>query len=168
MVAPIKGILKTLVCSYFSDLLGVAEATNKTVGEGVGGSFGIGFIFGGSEAGSIQVVADPSGNLGIAFSGSPGFVVTGASAMIGVTGSVSTSKSIYGLRGWSLNGDISAGGGPAGNIGVSQSFNSQGWGPTTVSGTVGVGVGTKFAVGSVGLTGVPQTFSTNCKCGNHV
>jgi RHS repeat-associated protein len=165
--APSEGFFHSRFCSAASDLLNLASATNATVGAGAGGSVGVLAFFGGSLAGGVQAVADPSGNLGIAINVSPGFIGFGASAMGGFQGSVSTSKSIFGLGGWSLSGDLSAGAGPAVDLGVSRGFSSwlgpTQWGATTVTATVGPGIGTRAAVGSVGYSFVPHSLSTNCR-----
>jgi hypothetical protein len=73
-------------------------------------------------------------------------------------------QSIFGLRGWASSGDVSAGAGPAVDLAVSKSFTvgSAQLGPTTATVTVGPGVGTKAAVGSIGYTFVPKSFSTKC------
>ena len=165
-IAPNNSFLHKAVCFLASPLLGAANTANGTVGAGAGGSVGVLAFFGGSLAAGVQAVADPSGNLGVAINVNPGFIGFGASAMGGGHVSVSTSKSIFGLGGWSLSGDISAGSGPAGDLGVSRGFASwlgpTQWGATTVTATIGPGIGTRAAVGSVGYSFVPQSLSTNC------
>jgi RHS repeat-associated protein len=160
-----EGLLHRLLCASMLPLQGAAEVTNGTVGLGAGGNFGVLFGYGGSFGGGVQAVADPQGNVGVAISVNFGFVGFGASAMGGAQGSVSTSKNISGLAGWSVGGDVSAGAGPAFDLGGSRSFGSPGawgWGAKTATLTVGPGVGTKAAVGSVGRTWVPQALSTKC------
>lgn len=158
---------QSLGCSVAKPLLSLAHVTGGTLGLGVGGSVAVGFGIGGGMGLGVQLVADPNGNLGIAINlnMSPGIGVFGASAMVGGQVSASTSKSIFGPTGWSLAGDISVGAGPAVDLGVSNSFSS--WlgpmnGPTTVSATVGPGVGTKAAVAAVGYSWVPKSLSVNC------
>jgi RHS repeat-associated protein len=161
------GLLHSAVCSVAAPLLGAARGARGTVGVGAGGSAGVLFGFGGSVALGAQAVADPIGNLGVAINANPGFLGFGASALGGGQASVSTSKSIFGLKGWSLSGDISAGSGPAVDLAVSRGFASwlgpTHWGPRTVTATVGPGIGSRAAVGSVGYTFVPQSLSTNCR-----
>jgi hypothetical protein len=153
-----------VVCSLAGPLLKAASLTKGTVGVGAGGNFGVLFGFGGSVGLGVQAVADSNGNVGVAINPTAGFLGFGASAMGGAQASASTSKSIFGLRGWSLNGDISVGAGPAVDLAVSKSFTvgSAKLGPTTGTVTVGPGIGTKAAVGSIGYSIVPQSLSTKC------
>jgi hypothetical protein len=85
-------------------------------------NFGILFGIGGS-IGGMQTVADKSGNLGVATNINSGVIGLGASAMGDAQVSVSTSPSIYGLRGSSLSVDFSGGTGPAFDLVVSKRFN---------------------------------------------
>lgn len=152
------------VCDLAAPLLKAARAIHGTVGVGAGGNLGLLFGFGGSLGSGAQLLADPTGNVGIAINVNPGFLGFGASAMGGGQVSVSTSQSIFGLKGWSLSGDVSVGAGPAFDLAVSKSFTvgSAQLGPTTGTLTVGPGIGTKAAVGSIGYTFVPQSLSTKC------
>ena len=149
----------SVVCDAFSGLVNAAgpQNLNSTIGVGVGGSAGIGFILGVAASAGVQVVADSSGNLGVAFNfgGNPGYGVFGAGATGGVQGSYSTDSSIYGLRGFSVGAGVSAFNGELdGSVGSG--------GVITGTVTAGAGVGTKGAALSLNYTFVPSALSTNC------
>jgi membrane-associated phospholipid phosphatase len=130
---------------------------------GVGGAAAAGFVFGLSVQGSVEVVADPQGNVGLAFTGggNPGWpFVIGVGAIAGGQYSVSNSASIYGLRGQAFSAGASAGAGPAVGLDVSGSFPSGH--PATATLTVGVGGGTKGTGFAITGTAVPDSLSTNC------
>jgi RHS repeat-associated protein len=167
-----SSILHLLLCSAYSDLLGVAKLTNSTVGEGVGGSVGAGLKSQGFAISlSVQVVADPQGNLGIAgtfgavtpFSG----VVIGTGAVGGVQASVSNAQNVSQLGGPAVDANFSSGLGLGGGIDASAGLatNSQG----QLTGFTGIGTLTAtgpFAIGGKGGAGmVTQTgvASTNCQ-----
>jgi len=156
----IGDLVQSLFCSAFSGLVNAAspQNLNSTIGLGAGGSAGVGWFFGVAGSAGVQAVADSHGNLGIAFNagGNPGYGVYGLGATGGVQGSYSTASSIYDLRGYSLGGGVTAG---PGGVDVSASRG----GTTTVTGTLGVGGGTKGAALSVNHTWVPNALSTNCR-----
>jgi hypothetical protein len=106
------------------------------------------------------VVADSSGNLGVAINvgGNPGYGVFGVGAMYGGQASISTANSIYDLRGGSVDFGASAGAGPAVGVDV-----AVGGGNVTSSVTVGPGVGTKGSALGIDHTFVPSALSTNCR-----
>jgi RHS repeat-associated protein len=145
---PQNSNIRTLSCSVAAPLIGLARYARSTVGFGVGANAGLGFGFGAALAVGVQFVADPSGNVGVAvnFNGTPGIGVFGASAMGGLQGSVSTAQTISQLKGLSYAADISVGAGPAIDLGISKGFSlatGRVDGPTTVTATIGPGVGTK-------------------------
>lgn len=151
--------MHNLFCSQFSGLLGAAEGLNSTIGYGVGGSGGIGFILGIGASAGIQVVADSSGNLGVAINlgGNPGYGVFGAGAIGGAQASISTAGTIYDLRGGSYDFGASGGVGPAYGIDV-----SGGDGGFTGTVTVGAGIGGKGSALTGVFTFVPSALSTKC------
>jgi len=153
------GRLHNLVCSQFADLLGTANRFNSTIGVGVGGSAGIGLILGIAASAGIQVVADSSGNLGLAINlgGNPGYGVFGAGAIGGAQGAISTANTIYDLRGGSYDFGASGGAGPAYGIDV-----SGGDGGYTGTVTVGAGAGGKGSALTGVYTWVPSALSTKC------
>jgi RHS repeat-associated protein len=157
-----KGLLHSLVRGVFSGLVNAAnpQNLNSTIGVGVGGNAGIGFILGVTVSAGVQVVADSSGNLGVAINvgGNPGFVVFGAGAMIGGQASISKAKSIYDLRGGAVDFGASAGSGPAVGVDV-----AVGGGNVTGTVTVGPGLGTKSSALGSDYTFVPSALSTNCR-----
>src|SRR6516165_5193941 len=138
----LKNGAKAAVCGLARPLVESAQAGTGAVGIGVGGSAGVGFLFGVSFQGGVQAVADPKGNVGLAFSGggNPGFGVFGVGAMGGVQFMSSDAGSIYSLRGPAWNFGVSAGSGPAVGVDVSKSWNN---GPISITGTVGPGKGSK-------------------------
>ena len=160
-IAPNNGsILHRATCKAFSWLTGAASSSNSTLGVGVGGSAGVGFILGIAASAGVQVVADSGGNLGVAINlgGNPGYGVFGAGAIGGVQGSISTAKTIYDLRGGSYDVGASGGAGPAYGVDV-----SGGDGGFTGTVTVGAGVGGKGSALTGVYTFVPSALSTNCR-----
>jgi hypothetical protein len=83
----------------------------------------------------VQVLADPQGNVGVAFNGSYAGVGDGVDAQGGIQFSLSTARNINSLRGGPAL-DLSGSGGP---IGVD--FSNTPGGPTTGTLTVGPGLG---------------------------
>ena len=162
--APNKGSwFHRQVCSAFAGLLGLASSQNlnSTVGLGVGGNGGVGFILGAAASAGLQFVADSSGNVGVSISvgGNPGYGVFGVGVMAGVQGSVSTAKTIYDLRGGSVDFGASFGSGPAVGLDGSAAMDGSSFTGTV---TVGPGVGTKGSALGVDYTWVPSALSTNC------
>lgn len=153
---PNKGFLHSVVCDVASPFLKVASATNSTLGIGVGANAGAGFIFGIAGSGSSQIVADPQGNIGLALTsgGNPGYGVFGVGGMVGAQGSVSSASTIYDLSGWSTGF-----GGSFGPIGLDGATSGT---ATTLTSTLGAGVGTKGSALSANYTTVPKLTSTNC------
>jgi RHS repeat-associated protein len=160
--APSKGLLHSLVCGVFSGLVNAADPQNlnSTIGVGIGGNAGVGFILGVAASAGVQVVADSSGNLGVAINvgGNPGYGVFGVGAMYGGQASVSTASTIYDLRGGSYDFGASGGAGPAYGVDV-----SGGDGGFTGTVTVGAGVGGKGSALTGVYTFVPSALSTNCR-----
>jgi hypothetical protein len=160
VVAPSNGVVHSFVCGVFSGLVNAAnpQNLNSTIGVGVGGSAGVGFILGVAASVGVQAVADSHGNLGVAFNvgGNPGYLVFGAGATGGAQATYSTASSIYDLRGGSVGAGASAFNGE-----LDASVGSGG----VVTGTVtaGVGVGTKGSGLSLNYTFVPSALSTNCR-----
>jgi hypothetical protein len=153
--------VRSAVCFLFSPLLGAAAKARGTVGVGVGGNAGVGFIAGIAASAGIQIVADRERNVGIAISvgGNPGYGVLGVGALGGVQGSVSTGSNIYALSSWSIGGGMSGGAGMvvSGDVAFSNTAS-------TLTGTFGVGTPTgKAAAFSLNYTWVPSMLSTNCK-----
>jgi hypothetical protein len=161
-IAPNKGFFHSLVCGAFSGLVNAAnpQNLNSTIGVGVGGNAGVGFILGVAASAGIQVVADSSGNLGVAINvgGNPGYGVFGAGAMYGGQGSISTASSIDGLRGGSVDFGATFGAGPAVGRDVAVGGDN-----VTGTATVGPGVGTKSSALGLNYTFVPSALSTNCR-----
>jgi RHS repeat-associated protein len=151
------------VCDAYGGLLGLASSKNlnSTVGLGAGGNGGVGFILGVSASAGAQFVADPKGNVGVAFSvgGNPGYGVFGVGVMGGVQASVSTAKTISDLRGGSVDAGASVGAGPAVSLDGSAAMDGSSFTGTV---TVGPGVGTKGSALGVDYTWVPSALSTNC------
>ncbi len=159
--APSKGLFHSLVCWASSDLLNLASLTNATVGAGAGGSAGVGALIGIGVSAGIQAVADPQGNVGIAFSFSGIFPgpIAGMGAIGGAQVSASTASNIYALRGQSIDANASFGSGPAVGIDVSRAPG----GIYTGTITVGPGVGGKAAALMSSYAAVPSALSTNCR-----
>jgi hypothetical protein len=80
--------------------------------------------------------------------------------MVGGQVSVSTAKTIYDLRGDSLDVGGSLGEGPAVGLDISKGADG---GPVTGTLTIGPGVGGKGAALVAQGTAVPSASSTNCK-----
>ena len=164
-------ILDRATCQY-SDLLGTASLTNRTVGAGAGGSAGAGLYSQGFAISlGVQVVADPQGNLGI--SGTFGAItpfsgfVTGAGAVGGVQVSGSNAQNVSQLGGPAADVSGSYGTGLGGSVDTSAGLatNSQGQLTGRPTGVVTVTATGPFAVGGVGAAGMlTQTgvVSTNC------
>lgn len=172
-IAPNNGVLHTLFCLAFADLLGTASATNTTVGEGVGGSAGAGIYSQGFAISlGVQVVADPQGNLGLAgtFGGVIPFggIVEGVGAVVGGQTSASNAQNVSLLGGPAVDANVGGGTGLGASIDVSAGLATNSQGQLTGRPT-GVVTGTltgPFAVGGKGGAGmVTQTgvVSTNCK-----
>jgi hypothetical protein len=123
------------------------------------GSVGLGVLppLGLNLAVSAQVLADPRGNVGLAFTWGFGGTI-GLGAIIGGQFSGSDASSIYQLRGQSKTGGGTAGDGLALGVDVSEGFNH---GPMSVNLTVGAGAGAKFS-GSWGTTDTGIPLSTTC------
>ncbi len=65
--APSKpSLLHIAACAIAAPVIGAAQASNRTVGVGLGGSAGAGFILGLFASVGVQIVADPQGNAGLA------------------------------------------------------------------------------------------------------
>lgn len=166
------GLIQQIVCAQFADLLGTASMTNKTVGEGAGGSAGAGIYSRGfAISGDVQVVADPQGNLGLAGTFGAvtpfGGVVQGAGAHGGVQASGSNAQNVSQLPGPAVDASASYGEGWGGGIDFSAGLatNSQG-NATGFNGVNTVTVTGPFAVGGLGAAGmVTQTgvVSMNCQ-----
>jgi RHS repeat-associated protein len=148
----IQDYAKQTVCGLSSLLITSAQLNDGSVGVGTGGSAGAGVLAGVQVQGSAQIVADGSGNVGLAFSlgGNPGFYVAGIGAQGGVQLTNSKAKTIFGMSGNSISVN-----GSAGPVGVDFSKQSS-------SVTIGPGVGGKGAAISHNYTWVPRTLSTNC------
>lgn len=155
-------VLACSVASVTGPLAG-AQITKRVAGIGVTGSAGAGLVFGGGASLGIQLVADPKGNVGLSLSGSWSSILIGASAMVGVQGTVTNATSIQDLNGPSGGLDFSFGAGPAVDLGL-QSGSSPNWqklvGPLSGSATVGLGAGTRMTALSLGGTKVWSL--TNC------
>ena len=150
------------LCTVAGPVRALAHLMNSAVGMGGGGSVAVLVGLGGTEGANIQIVADPMGNAGIVLNFNAGIAGFGASAIAGGQVSIAPNASIYDLLGWSVGGNIGAGGGPAFDFGVYTNYNEStgNWGPTTFTGTIGKGVGTRVAASSVGYTTIP--IITNC------
>jgi hypothetical protein len=155
-------LLNAAVCTAAAPLLYSAEQKGETVGAGFGGSVGAGLVFGIALQGSVQVVADSHGNVGIALTGggNPGFGVFGAGGLVGAQFTNSTANTIYDLHGISHGGgaSIAAPTGEGAGIDVFGSNSA-----ATVTVTVGVGAGGKGAGYAITGTAVPNALSTSCK-----
>ena len=156
----IHKFMRQAFCDLFAGLVSTAQHTNSTIGIGIGGSAGVGIFFSIALSGSMQVVADRNGNLGMSFNigGNPGYGVFGVGAIGGGQIMVSTANSIYDLRGGSY--DVGASGGTGVAIGGDLSFGNN---TTTITGTMGAGIGGKGTALTSDYTFVPTTLSTNCK-----
>jgi RHS repeat-associated protein len=146
---------KQAFCGMAAPLTTMSQGIGRTVGAGVGGSAGAGFILGIAASVGIQVVADRNANVGIAINigGNPGYGVFGAGALGGLQASVSTASSIQGLKGSSLGA-----GGTIGPFGGDIAASGSG---VTGTFTVGAGAGTKGAGLSLNYTFLP--ISVDCK-----
>ncbi len=105
-------------------------------------------------------MADPRGNIGIAFTGggNPGYGVLGVGGNVGVQFTRSNAGSISDLGGQSFGGGVSGSvSGVAISVDVSGSRTAQ-----SVTTTTGVGVGGKGTGLAVTGTAVPGLLSTNC------
>jgi hypothetical protein len=135
-------------------VIGAAQASNRTVGVGVGGSAGAGFILGLFASAGVQIVADPQGNTGLTFNINTGTLGVGIGAQGGGQFSLSTARNINALSG----GPSLDLGGSDWIIGLDASHTPGG--PTTGTITFGPGVGGKGTALTAGYTAIPV--STNC------
>jgi hypothetical protein len=147
-------LLHIAACAVAAPVIGAAQASNRTVGVGVGGSAGAGFILGLFASAGVQIVADPQGNTGLAFNINTSTLGAGIGAQGGGQFSLSTAKNINALSG-GPSGDL---GGSGWIIGLDASHTPGG--PTTGTITFGPGVGGKGAALTAGYTAIPV--STNC------
>lgn len=152
-------IVHTVICTATAPLVDVAEKNGGAVGVGLGGSAGVGLVAGLAAQVGVQIVADPHGNVGVAFSGggNPGFGVFGAGAIAGIQFTNSTANTIFGMRGLSHGGGGSGAFGGALGVDFAGSHSSN-----SVTATVGVGIGGKGGAYTVIGTAVPKALSTNC------
>ncbi len=160
VVQRIKGLAKTAVCGVTQPLQMAAFQNQGAVGVGLGGSFGVGLIWGASVQGGIQVVADPSGRVGIAFTGggNPGFGVLGVGGVGGVQFTNSDASSIFDLDGQSFGGGVSGGvAGVGAGVDVATSRTA-----STLTVTVGAGIGGRGTAVATTWTKVPQALSLSC------
>jgi hypothetical protein len=154
-IAPNKPTLKHIVaCAIAAPVIGAAQASNRTVGVGVGGSGGIGFILGLFGSVGVQIVADPQGNAGLAINVNGGGLGAGIGAQGGGQISISTAQNISAVS------DV-----PAGNIGgsvgiVGGDVSHTPGGSTTGTITIGPGVGADGGAFTAGYSGIAA--STNC------
>ena len=157
----VSRIFHSAVCAATEPLVDSAQQNGGAVGIGAGGSFGVGLFLGIAVELGIQAVADPQGNVGIAFTGggNPGWGVLGYGGVGGAQFMNSDAKSIYDLRGGAFNagGSISIGG-----VGVNVE-GSRGDSAKSATATVGAGVGTKGAAYTLTYTFVPSKLSTSCR-----
>ena len=109
-IASLENSFHNTVCAALSPLTSAAQGLGSTIGVGVGGNAGVGFILGVAVDGSVELVADRSGNVGLAITagGNPGYGVFGIGGMRGVQASVST-----------VNWVPQSSGGPTWDFGVS-------------------------------------------------
>jgi RHS repeat-associated protein len=155
------GLIKRIVCAQYAGLLGTASMTNKTVGEGAGGSAGAGIYSQGFAISlGAQVVADPQGNLGLAstFGAATPFsaVVQGDGAYGGVQVSGSNAQNVSQLGGPAVDASASYGEGLGGGVDASAGLatNSQGQLTGQHTGTYTVTGTGPFAVGGFGGAGM--------------
>jgi RHS repeat-associated protein len=157
----VKQAVKALVCTATAPLVQMAQMNGGATGIGVGGSAGLGVILGGlALQGGVQAVADPNGNVGLAFSGgyNPGFGVLGAGALGGIQYTRSTGRTIFDLRGSATSGGVSgaiSGVGAGLDVAGSKSADS-------VTLTTGLGIGGKGAAFTRTGTAVPGWLSIDC------
>ncbi|MGC1618492.1 MAG: RHS repeat-associated core domain-containing protein [Candidatus Acidiferrum sp.] len=104
-----KNLGRALVCTATAPMVQAAQNGGGAVGAGLGGSVGVGLLFGLALQGGVQVVADAQGNVGMSFSfgGNPGFGVLGAGALGGGQVTTSSARTIHDLNGWSLSAGAS-------------------------------------------------------------
>jgi RHS repeat-associated protein len=154
-----NSILNTLACSLTSPLRALSAKKDKTFGVGGGGGVGLGVLppFGLNLSGSVQVVADSSGNVGLAVTWGFGGAF-GIGAIVGGQFSGSDASSINQLRGPSKTIGLSAGDGLAGGIDFSEGLHN---GPVSANLTVGAGAGARLS-GSYGTTDTSIPLSTTC------
>jgi hypothetical protein len=147
-------LLHIAACAIAAPVIGAAQASNRTVGVGLGGSAGAGFILGLFASVGVQIVADPQGNAGLAVNVNTSASGGGIGAQGGGQFSLSTAGNINELSG-GPSVDL---GGSSGIFGLDTSHTPGG--PTTGTVTIGPGVGGKGAALTAGYTGIP--LSTNC------
>jgi RHS repeat-associated protein len=147
-------LLHIAACAIAAPVIGAAQASNRTVGVGLGGSAGAGFILGLFASVGVQIVADPQGNAGLAVNVNTSASGGGIGAQGGGQFSLSTARNINELSG-GPSVDL---GGSSGIFGLDASHTPGG--PTTGTVTIGPGVGGKGAALTAGYTGIP--LSTNC------
>ncbi len=155
----LKMLAHSTLCAGASAQLALAHASSGVAGLGGGGAFGIGAWWGISGSGSVSLVADPHGNVGVAFSGSfnpgtagGGVVGTGAAAGYSVTLSEAGKISDLNGVGTSVSGNV-------GPVAVSGSFDD----PATLTISGGGGeLGHVSFTAEYGGTVVPQALTTNC------
>jgi hypothetical protein len=112
-----------------------AILTGHPAAAGVGDTATIAALLGVAGSASLQIAADPSGNVELIATGSvnPGFGAFGVGGVVGGVLSTNTGTNVTGFNGPSLS--FSSGGGPA------QGTISFGQNSTTISGTYGLGFG---------------------------
>ena len=166
-IASLENSFHNTVCAALSPLTSAAQGLGSTIGVGVGGNAGVGFILGVAVDGSVELVADRSGNVGLAITagGNPGYGVFGIGGMRGVQASVSTVDSIYDLGGptwdFGVSGTLPLAEGVAG---PSVAADVEVSGPNaTLNVTGGVGFGGRGAAFAGNYTFVPSFLSTNCQ-----
>jgi len=135
-------------------LSGVASATGKTVGYGVGGSLGAGYRnFGFNFGASQQLVVAPDGTAGLATSYTKQLFGVASEGFGGVAGfqlTGSTVQTVMDLQGYSLDGGVVAGdelgAGFDGTVSPGDSLD------LGVTGTFGLGFGEYGHAGSITQT----------------
>jgi RHS repeat-associated protein len=144
-----------------SGLTSLPGATNSnTAGVGVGGGAGVGLFVGINVEGSIQAVADQSGNAGVAVTigGNPGWGVWGAGANGGAQAMRSSATTIDDLGGWALDAGGAIGDGAA--VGFDYSVAPDG--AATATATLGPGIGLRYSA-SANATYTFVPVSVNCQ-----
>jgi len=158
VLSGLKELVRGIVCTAAQPV--IQASAGGASGMGIGGSAGAGALFGLSIQGSLEVVSDPQGNVGVAltFGGNPGFGVIGLGATGGFQMTSSNGATIQDLSGSSISAGVSAA--PFG-VGVAVEGAKSNT-ATSLNVTVGAGVGGKGAAFTKNYTFVPKFLTTNC------
>ncbi len=156
-----KSKLHNLACGALSSMLDYASDTNSTVGTGGGGSVGVGIGVGLNLSFSFQIVATPSGEAGLTFTGGAGPWIIGIGYVAGGQASISNAHNLADLRGSGIDLGISGGAAYGGSLDYTSNLNKTVTGGSLTAGIAGGGKASTAATYT--HTWAPDMFSINCR-----